>query len=486
MRKRLTAILLVCALLLAAMPVSALAKGKRMEDGVPVWSEKTVKEYVLDYLVGEDMERLWGYYDLQVRRYMPMTTYRGFLSELAWKTGDFEGFGAYESYDDTALAPDGAPQKVHVLHLCMEKQDLDLYFMHKNAEDDWEVMAVEFVFADKQEIQPGNTYAECMAQMEQERQQAVAVAKGTYMESSVLLSDDADALPGTLFLPDIATEDAPVPAVLLVHDDGPYDRDETRGETQLFADIGKAFAEQGIAVLCYDKRSYAYPSETGAESVKEDVMEDAIAACKYLRTVKRVDKDRIYLVGHGLGAMLAPRIVANYTKGFAGMVLINGSPKSLLDLYLSREKAAIAALPEDEQAAAEEKLAPLIETCGELAEGEPKAARALELFGRNGYYYYEMDQEKNYPISFISRRGIPTLIISGGADWEVSVEDGYYAYENELLSEVFVSFRLYKGLNHLLMTYTGDEADRGTEREYDTPAHLDEQAAQSMIDFILK
>ena len=422
------------------------------------------------------MERLWGYYDLQIRRYMPMTTYRGFLSELSWKTGAFEGFGSYTCFDETVLAPDDAPLKTHVLHLCMERQDLDLYFTHKNAEDDWEIMAVEFVFAGEQEIiNAGDTYAELLAQREQERQQAVAVTKGTYTETEVAISEGDWALSGTLTMPDSATEDALVPAVVLVHDDGAHDRDETEGDTKLFADIAHSFAEQGIAVLRYDKRSFVYPEQMAAlnsPTVQEDVIRDAILAMQLLRDHKLVDRDRIFLVGHGLGAMLAPRIVSEARRGYCGMILMNGSPKTLLDVYIAREKAAVAALPADEQAAAMEALSPTIELCGELSEGEPKDAKALELFGRNGYYYYEMDQTKYDAVTMITRRALPTLVISGGEDTLISPEDGYYAYENALLSEVFVSFRLYKGLDHWLMPPA------------DGARHLDERAAQTMIDFI--
>lgn len=489
MKKRILSAILAALLLCGLLPVQAVAAGKRMEKGVPVWTEETVKQYVLDYMGGEDMERLWGYYDLQIRRYMPMTTFRGFLSELAWKTGAFEGFGAYESYDDTMPAPDGAPQKVHVLHLCMEEQDLDLYFTHKNAENDWEVMAVEFVFAAEQPVAAGNSYAELMAKIEEEHQQAVAVSKGTYTEEEVTVGEGEWALPGTLTMPDTATEAAPVPAVILVHGSGPNDRDETVGQTKLFADIAHAFAEQGIAVLRYDKRTYVYPGEMAAlesVTVAEETIDDALLALKLIRRDKRVDKARVVLLGHSLGGMLAPRIAYNASKGFCALILVSSTPKTLLDIIIAQQKAAIAAMPQEEQQTYMDQLAPIIEVCGELSEGSAKAARALTLFGVNGYYYYEMEQAKYDPIALIQRMKKPTLVINGGSDFQVSLEDGYYAYEDALLGETYMAFRLYKNLNHVLMQFSGDEADRGTVNEYNTPAHLDPEAAQTMIDFIKK
>ena len=92
--KRWMAVLLTFLLVLGGLPASSLAKAKQMRDGVPVWTEDTVKQYALDFIQGNDMERLFGYYDLQIRRYMPMETFTGMLSEIEWMTGSFVGFGS--------------------------------------------------------------------------------------------------------------------------------------------------------------------------------------------------------------------------------------------------------------------------------------------------------------------------------------------------------------------------------------------------------
>ena len=136
--RRLLTMVLAFLLLVGCLPVSSAgAATKQMRDGVPVWDEDTVKQYALDFIQGSDFERLFNYYDLQVRRYMPMDTFTAMLTEIEWMTGGFVGFGTYDSFNEDALKT-----KTHVLHLCMEKQDLDLYFTHKNEEDDWEVMEI--------------------------------------------------------------------------------------------------------------------------------------------------------------------------------------------------------------------------------------------------------------------------------------------------------------------------------------------------------
>ena len=81
-RRKIVWVLTMVLLAVCVLPVSALAKSKQMEDNVPVWTEETVKQYVTDYIGGREMSRLWGYYDLQIRRYMPLETYECFLTNL--------------------------------------------------------------------------------------------------------------------------------------------------------------------------------------------------------------------------------------------------------------------------------------------------------------------------------------------------------------------------------------------------------------------
>ncbi|MEG2316263.1 MAG: hypothetical protein RSC91_08600, partial [Clostridia bacterium] len=99
--KRLLALLLTMTLLLSCLPGAAMAKkNTQMRDGVPVWTEENVRNYALVYISGKMMNTLWDYYDLQIRRYMPMTTFESMLTELEWMTGDFLALGTYSSFED--------------------------------------------------------------------------------------------------------------------------------------------------------------------------------------------------------------------------------------------------------------------------------------------------------------------------------------------------------------------------------------------------
>lgn len=471
--KRLLSTLTALLMLLSCLPGSAFAAAKQMRDGVPVWTEDTVKQYALDFIHGQDMERLFGYYDLQIRRYMPMDTYTGMLSEIEWMTGEFLGFGTYTSFEETELKT-----KTHVLHLCMEKQDLDLYFTHKNKTDDWEVMAVEFVPGEKQDV----AVAEAA-----EEDTSTAPA---YTETAVQVGTEPYLLTGVLTLPASASSLVKVPGVVLVQDASYGDADETVGQTKLFADLAKTFAQKGIATLRYQTRMDAYGSTFTQEQLdgmtaEDEVIQDAIAAGKLLAENDLVDASHLVILGHGLGAMLAPRIASEADGLFQGMVLVAGSPKSLEEVLLAQKETALANLDGSALVAAQgeaEALSAEIDALSKVKKAD--AAKALTLNGRNAYYYWEMDQVD--ACKLIKKLKLPTFIVQGNDDYQLSLEDGIEAYEDQLeTASKYVDFKIFRKLNHQLMLFAGPSGDKGTLAEYDTPATLNTQAGRTLADWVL-
>lgn len=479
MKRIFTMAVLLLVLLTCAVPLTGLAaKGKAMNDGVPVWSESTVKQYALDFIHGNDMRRLYGFYDLQVRRYMPLDTYSAMLTELEWMTGAFDGFGTYTAFEETELKT-----KTHVLHICMQKQDLDLYFTHKNLADDWEVMAVEFVPAAKQEVVDAESDAEATASEE-------AAQRANYTEIAVQVGTEPYLLDGVVTLPAGASTANPVPGVVLVQGSGPLDKDSAIGQTKLFADIADLFAKKGIATLRYDKRTYTYGETMTAEeiqalTVQEETIQDAIAAGKVLGSTEGVDAARLVLLGHSMGAMLAPRIADGADGAYKAMILIAGSPKSLLDISLAQNYDLLDTLSGDARTAAEAQVAAYAAEIVALKKvKKADDARSLTVGGLNGYYFWEMMQF-DLP-KLIKKLRLPTYIVQGNADFQVSLENGIEAYEDGIESKYsFVDYHIFRKLNHLLMTYSGPGLNKGTLAEYDTPATLDTVAGRNLADWIL-
>lgn len=456
--KRAIALTLMMTIIFACLPAVSLA-AKQMEDDVPVWTEETVRQYALDYIEGKSMSRLWGYYDLQIRRYMPMETYEAMLTDLEWMTGAFLELGSYRSFEE----PENK-LKTHVLHLIMEKQDLDMYFTHKDKEDDWEIMALEFVPAEKEELSDGSDMLVG----------GRATAEPDYEETDVTVGQAPYVLEGVLTMPKEASEETPVPVCVFVHDFGAFDHDLTMGQTTFFADLADALGKMGVASLRYDSRAYAYP-DAQAETVYDEAVEDALAACQLLKDNPLVDQERIVLVGLGFGGMIAPRIVSQSEGAFTAMIILGSTPKTLIEWYCATQSEAYDALGEETQGTIEK----MIRKVSSVSEEE---ARALTLFGKNGYYFWE-DLHYN-AVDLIKELKVPTYIGQGRRDPIVSEDDGRIAYADAIGDNMtFMSFKAFRGLNHILMNDLTVNEDGLP--EYAVATHIDTQAGRTLAQWVL-
>lgn len=456
--KRAIALTLMMTIIFACLPAVSLA-AKQMEDDVPVWTEETVRQYALDYIEGKSMSRLWGYYDLQIRRYMPMETYEAMLTDLEWMTGAFLELGSYRSFEE----PENK-LKTHVLHLIMEKQDLDMYFTHKDKEDDWEIMALEFVPAEKEELSDGSDMLVG----------GRATAEPDYEETDVTVGQAPYVLEGVLTMPKEASEETPVPVCVFVHDFGAFDHDLTMGQTTFFADLADALGKMGVASLRYDSRAYAYP-DAQAETVYDEAIEDALAACQLLKDNPLVDPERIVLVGLGFGGMIAPRIVSQSEGAFTAMIILGSTPKTLIEWYCATQPEAYEALGEETQ----ETIEKMVKKVSSVSEEE---ARALTLFGKNGYYFWE-DLHYN-AVDLIKELKVPTYIGQGRRDPIVSEDDGRIAYADAIGDNMtFMNFKAFRGLNHILMNDLTVNDDGLP--EYAVATHIDTQAGRTLAQWVL-
>ena len=132
-------------------------------------------------------------------------------------------------------------------------------------------------------------------------------------------------LNGLLTLPDAPAEK--LPAVVLVHGSGASNMDEKVFALTPFKDLAEGLAARGIASVRYDKRTFVYGRKMAKQAitVKEETIDDALAAAHLLRADPRIDPEAVFLIGHSMGAMLAPRIDAE-GGDFRALVLLAGSP----------------------------------------------------------------------------------------------------------------------------------------------------------------
>lgn len=131
-------------------------------------------------------------------------------------------------------------------------------------------------------------------------------------------------LAGTLTLP---TGRGPFPAVVLVTGSGPQDRNEELLGHRPFLVIADYLTRHGIAVLRYDDRGVGKSTGNFAAATSADFANDAEAAFKLLRARGDIMKDRVGIMGHSEGGMIAPMIAArNKDVGFVVLLAGPGLP----------------------------------------------------------------------------------------------------------------------------------------------------------------
>ena len=283
-------------------------------------------------------------------------------------------------------------------------------------------------------------------------------------------------LPGTLTVPVGAT---PVPGVVLVHGSGPHDRDESIGPNKPFRDLAEGLASRGIAVLRYDKRTRTHAArvrQLADFTVKEEVVDDAVAAVELLRETSGIRPDRVFVLGHSQGGMLAPRIGAAAPE-LAGLIILAGAARSLEDSIV--EQTRYLALLDGTISAAEqaqiEEMEKLARAVRALQPSDPPPATPL--FSAPTSFWIDL---RGYdPPAAAARLDLPMLILQGERDYQVTMAD-LARWRTTLGSRDTVRIESYSTLNHLFMAGSGP-ADPA---EYAAPGHIAGEVIDDIADWI--
>jgi uncharacterized protein len=153
-----------------------------------------------------------------------------------------------------------------------------------------------------------------------------APADAPYIAEEVVVKTSAGhTLAGTLTLPKGASRTKPVSAIVTITGSGPQDRDENIGLQGFrpFRQLADALGRRGIAVLRMDDRGTGSSGGTFKGSTSADFAEDVRAGLAYLRTRPEIRADRLAVLGHSEGALIAP-MVAEKEPPLRAIVLLAG------------------------------------------------------------------------------------------------------------------------------------------------------------------
>jgi dienelactone hydrolase len=280
-----------------------------------------------------------------------------------------------------------------------------------------------------------------------------------FTSQDVTVGDDEWKLPATLLLP---KGGGPAPALVLVHGSGPNDRDETVGGAKVFRDLAEGLASRGIAVLRYDKRTFAHPEQCANDAnftMTREIVEDALRAAALLRRQPGIDPRHVYVLGHSQGGYAMPRIMQG-DPGLTGVILLAGGARSFEE-----------SVPEQTEY--------LLGLNGPLTELQQKQLDAVR---RNPWLAvpaipesYKADLKGYHPVEMAKSSRIPMLVLQGERDYQVTMKD-FALWKSGLAGRPNVAFQTFPALNHLFVPGEG----KSSPKEYAKPGHV----ASEVIDAI--
>ena len=291
-------------------------------------------------------------------------------------------------------------------------------------------------------------------------------------------------LKGMLTLPEDVTK--PVSAVVFVHGSGSSNMDEKVYKLTPFKDLAEGLARHGIASIRYDKRSHAHGlkmmrDKSQPMTVKQETIEDAVLATDMLKQDDRIDREKVFIVGHSMGGMLAPRIDAE-GGNYRGLILMAGTPRRLELIMEEQLEASFAEMGKFVRFFAEKSARKIIKKFEGMYEMSDEEAMKLKIGGGTTVYYFKEMGEP--PVSYyLEKAQKPMLIMQGEKDCQVKVDKDFGAYKEILAGRSDVTFKLYENLNHAFVPAIYHSILK-VKKEFSVERHIGEEVIADIAHWI--
>jgi len=245
-------------------------------------------------------------------------------------------------------------------------------------------------------------------------------------------------LAGTLTIPKERGRDGRVPAVVLITGSGPQNRDEELPGIKgyrFFRQIADTLSRRGIAVLRMDDRGIGGSHAGDRPGTTADFAADVRAALAYLRSRPDIRADRLALIGHSEGGIIAP-MVAQADPQLRGIALL-AAPSRTVRRILEFQRRVLVENDTTIPAAKRDTAIAALARTADSAAATPGWLR----------YLYDYD-----PLATARRVRTPVLILHGATDLQVTADQ---ALE---LSSAFqeggnrdVTIHVFTKTNHLFL-----------------------------------
>jgi pimeloyl-ACP methyl ester carboxylesterase len=292
--------------------------------------------------------------------------------------------------------------------------------------------------------------------------------------------------------------------VLLLTGSGAQDRDESILGHKPFLVLADHLTRKGIAVLRVDDRGVGGSTGVLTEAGIEEQADDALAGIAYLKGRKDVRADRIGLIGHSEGGMVAP-LAASRSKDIAFIVLLAApgvtgeelllrqfvdtakAEKQVTEADLAkvvvRQRRSLAIVKEGPDAETiRKRLQQLLQeveaTMSDTERKELEAVKALtagQLAIASTRWFRSFVSYNPHPV--LAKVAVPVLALHGSKDMQVAAMENLGAISKGLREggNADATVKELAGLNHLFQnSKTGAVSEYGRIEETFAPQALEE------------
>lgn len=287
-------------------------------------------------------------------------------------------------------------------------------------------------------------------------------------------------LSGTLTIPEQSK--AKYPAVLIIAGSGKGDRDGNNKElkTNMYKEQADFLTEKGFATLRYDKRG-TYKSEGNfLEAGVQDLINDASACVRFLQNHGQVDKEKIFILGHSEGALIAPAV--HRQTPVSGLILLAGAARpnfQILPLQNERAYAELNQLPGlkgwliRKLRITEKARRKNMKVITKILESDKNVMR---IQGAKINAKWLRETVKYNVCDYLRETDCPVLAVTGEKDIQVPPED-VERVADFVRGEV--EWKIIPDMNHILRPYEGEHTILNILKEYKTTA--DKPLAQELL-----
>lgn len=285
----------------------------------------------------------------------------------------------------------------------------------------------------------------------------------------------------TLTLPAGHSADTRSPCVVLIGGSGPIDRDSTVGALKPLKDMALGLAGRGIAVCRFDKLSSTLLGKLTISkkrvSLTDEYVYHVLDAVRQVRRAPGIDADRIILLGHSLGTLVAARLVS-IDASLAGCILM-ATPAEPVYRCAVRQYQYLESLDSNDPDTTISPSNPPPSESSHVTDLRQRADVAdsptLDLstpasklpFGIGPAYW--LDCRAFDPMETLKGVRKPTLVLQGDRDYQTTAELDYKKLHESFHGLGNFNFRLYENLNHLFVYGQGISAPL----EYEDPGNVD-------------